>query len=168
MKNKTSFGLVALGLLAAIAAAPMLEGTAHAAGKVKARIDGKGFSSTSQATTAVAVSSPVPLLMITATKVNIRKRTTATMMMSINVDLASLTLPATVTAFSTTYGYGGIGGVQETYFGNDSITVTLKKFKKNKLIGTFEGSLQAGATGSGGGPVAVERGKIKVKVLTTP
>jgi len=167
MMSRKSLGIVALGLLAAVAAGPLMGDVALAGGKVKATIDGKKFSSTSQATTAVAVTSP-PYVTINATKVNIRTQSTASITILINVDLTTLATPATIPAFTTTYGYGGIGGVQETYFGQNTINVTIKKFKNNKIIGTFEGTLAPGATGSGGPPVSVERGKIKVKLAAPP
>jgi hypothetical protein len=162
MQKRKSVWIVALGLLAALAAGPVMGDAAHAAGKVKAKINGKGFSSQSRATSAVAVTSPVAFVAITAIKVNIGKRTTQELVISFNADLTTLVTPATIPAFAVVYAEGGIGGIQEAYHGENTVNVTITKFKRNKLIGSFEGTLEPAA---GGAPVPLENGKIKVKVL---
>lgn len=167
MKSKKSLGLVALAFAAALVAVPLMQSSptyaAKVSGKVKCKVNGKRYSSFKRATTG-AFTNPPPVFTVTSTTKPSRKGI-RNLTFSINADLQNAALPLTVPAFIATYVEAGLTGVSETW-GGEGLTVTVTKIKKNRVQGTFEGSLPAGATGSGGGPATIEKGKFKIKLLT--
>jgi len=166
MKIKKSLWVAAFVAVSALAATPMVQSTTHAAkvsGKVKMKVNGKGYGSFPRATAGTATSSPAIFNVVSTSRPS--RKGIRTFTFSVNVDLATATLPVTLPAFVATYTEGGLTGVSETW-GGEGITVTIEKIKKGKIVsGKFSGSLPAGATGSGGGPAVIENGTFKVKML---
>jgi hypothetical protein len=167
MKSKKSLGLIVFAFAAALAAVPLMQSSptyaAKVSGKVKFKVNGKGFSSFKRATAATYTTSPTILSVIANTKPS--RKGIRSFTFSVNADLANATLPLTVPAFFSVYSESSLAGVGETWAG-EGITVTIQKIKRNLVKGTLEGTLPAGATGSGGGPATFEKGKFKVKLLT--
>jgi hypothetical protein len=148
MQNRKSLWVVALGVLAALAAGPVVGDAAHAAGEG----EGEGRRQGVQ----LAEPGDAGRRGHLADGVRRHHSHQGEHRQSIDRDDDDL---------AVTYGTGGIGGVQDTDHGENTVNVTISKFKKNKIIGTFEGTLEHTGTGAS---VPVTNGKIKVKVLTTP
>lgn len=171
MKIKKSLWVAAFVAVAAMAAAPMVQSTSHAArvpkpsGKVKMKVNGKRFSSFKQATSATSTSLPALFQVIANSKPS--RKGVKTLIFSVNVDLATATLPLTMPAFNGVYTETSLTGVSASWAG-EGLTVTIDKIKGSFISGKFSGTLPVGDAGSASGPATFEGGTFKVKLLLAP
>lgn len=140
--------------------------------KIKAKINGKRFKANVKPSIVATFDPGLDVLTVVGIFQRVRRTGSGqvkTLMFSVNVDLETATVPLTVPAFNTLYGEAqvGLGGASSVEWGGEGVTVTIKKFDGERLIGTFEGSIPPGSENPGG-PAEVVRGKFKVLLENLP